>query len=307
MRMRTKFGTAAALSAVLTATAATAQDSRVEVSPFVGYTFSEGFTIDPVVFDGDRFNKINPTSAFSWGVAFDVNVNENMAVGFLYDDQRSRLQASGTSDVEFADLNVRNYHGTFTYTFFEDDESGLRPFLLGGLGGDPVQPRRHHGGGHRWRHQVLVHLGRRLQGLPEPELRRPGHGTLDSDARGRGPRGNLVQPLLALGLLSARGYRLLQPVRALFRSDIQVLESPAGLRPSVSLSVEGTNDHAGGVSRRRRGFRARHRNAARLHGEPSRADAPGARSVAISTLTVPRWNLGPAVSRWPARSAAALA
>ena len=65
------------------ATASLAQDSRVEVSPFLGYTLSEGFTVDPNTVTGILVDKINPTSGLSYGFMFNVNVGENMQVGFL--------------------------------------------------------------------------------------------------------------------------------------------------------------------------------------------------------------------------------
>ena len=61
-----------------------AQDYKVEFSGFFGYTFSEGFTIDPIVVDGSAYSKINPTSGMSYGFTFDVFATENMAAGFQY-------------------------------------------------------------------------------------------------------------------------------------------------------------------------------------------------------------------------------
>ena len=116
-----------------------AQEYRVEFSGFFGYTFSEGFEIDPVVFGGEAFDKINPTSALSYGFTFDVLVTENMAVGFLFNQQRSTLEASGTNKVEFTDMNVNNYHGIFTYNW-GDEDSMVRPFIFGGLGATQYQP-----------------------------------------------------------------------------------------------------------------------------------------------------------------------
>lgn len=116
-----------------------AQDYKFEITPIFGYTFSEGFTIDPVFLDGERYDKINPTSGMSYGFMFGFFVNENMEVGFLYDRQNSMLEASGTTKTEFADLKVTNYHGVFIYNFADEDDA-VRPFFLGGLGATQYSP-----------------------------------------------------------------------------------------------------------------------------------------------------------------------
>jgi hypothetical protein len=116
-----------------------AQDYKVEFSGFVGYTFSEGFTIDPVVIDGTVFSKINPTNGASYGFTFDFLASENMAIGFQYSQQRSTLQASGTRNVDLTDMNVNNYHAIFTYNIGDEDEF-VRPFITGGLGATHYKP-----------------------------------------------------------------------------------------------------------------------------------------------------------------------
>jgi len=116
-----------------------AQDYKVEFSGFFGYTFSEGFTIDPITSGGNVYNKINPTNGASYGFTFDVLVTENMAVGFQYGQQRSTLEASGTTKVDFTDMNVNNYHAIFTYNF-GDEDNAMRPFIVGGLGATQYQP-----------------------------------------------------------------------------------------------------------------------------------------------------------------------
>lgn len=116
-----------------------AQDSRVEIAPFIGYTLSEGFTVNPVTIDGGVFDTISPTSGLSYGFTFDVNISENMAVGFLFSEQQSNLEASGTRKEELTDMSVRNYHGTFTYNF-GDSDSSMRPFIMGGVGATNWSP-----------------------------------------------------------------------------------------------------------------------------------------------------------------------
>ena len=123
-------------------TVAFAQDTRVEISPFFGYTLSEGINVNPNTVIGILVNEVNPTSGISYGVMFNVNVNENMQVGFLYDQQESNLELKGTGvlpKANVADLKVRNYHAIFTYNF-GDDYSSVRPYILGGLGATQYSP-----------------------------------------------------------------------------------------------------------------------------------------------------------------------
>lgn len=130
----------ASLLSVALASPGWAQDHKVEISPFFGYTLSEGFTVNPVVIEGNVYDKINPTSGLSYGFMFNVFVNENMQVGFLFDQQDSNLEAKGpTVKTEFADLKVQNYHAIFTYNFGYDDAT-VRPFLMGGIGATGYKP-----------------------------------------------------------------------------------------------------------------------------------------------------------------------
>ena len=125
---------------ILVASVTSAQD-RVEVGAFVGYTFSEGIDIDPVSLDGRLFDSIGPTSALSYGFSFDVFVTENMQVGFLFDQQASKLNGDGPGGgEEFVDMNVNNYHAIFTYNW-GDSDSMARPFLFGGLGATQYSPQ----------------------------------------------------------------------------------------------------------------------------------------------------------------------
>ncbi len=112
-----------------------AQDSRVEINPFLGYTFSEGVDVNQNTVIGIVVDEVHPTSAFSWGVQIGVFATENAEIGFLFSDQDSRLElkAAGGLSEEVADLAVRNYHGVFTYNWGEE-RSTTRPFLFAGLG-----------------------------------------------------------------------------------------------------------------------------------------------------------------------------
>ena len=139
--MSRKLITAAISMLVLAlAAAAGAQDKKVEITGFVGYTLSEGIEGDGVVIGGTLFNSINPTSSFSYGFTVGYFVTEDVEIGFLYDEQRSNLEIKGpTVKEEVADMKVRNYHGIFTYNW-GDDRSVARPFLMGGLGATQYSP-----------------------------------------------------------------------------------------------------------------------------------------------------------------------
>jgi hypothetical protein len=116
-----------------------AQDVRVEITPFVGYTFSEGFTIDPVRIGGETFTKVNPVSAISYGGSIGFFFAEDAEVGFQFSQQGSVLEAKGTTKRELVNLKVNNYHAIYTYHFGDGDDA-LRPFLLGGLGATQYSP-----------------------------------------------------------------------------------------------------------------------------------------------------------------------
>jgi len=114
------------------------QDKKVEVTPYIGYTFSEGVDVDIAVSNPEDLyivNRISPTSGFNWGLQFDYLVTENFSIGFNYADQRSSLEArvQGGEKLEVVDQNLRNYHGIFTYNL-GDEDSPMRPFFFGGLG-----------------------------------------------------------------------------------------------------------------------------------------------------------------------------
>jgi opacity protein-like surface antigen len=125
---------------VLVASVTSAQD-RVEVGAFVGYTFSEGVNIDPVALGGQIFDHVGPSSALSYGFSVDVFVTENAQVGFQLGQQASKLKGGGPgAGEEFVDMNVNNYHGTFTYNW-GDSDAMARPFLFGGIGATQYSPQ----------------------------------------------------------------------------------------------------------------------------------------------------------------------
>ena len=132
--------TALIFCVLLLASAAGAQDYKIEVSGYGGWTFSGGIPIDTIEFEGQTFNRISPKSGGSYGVPFGVLVTENVEVEFALDQQRSALEASGRgSKREFTDMNVNNYHVNLVYNW-GDDRDVMRPFIFGGVGATQYSP-----------------------------------------------------------------------------------------------------------------------------------------------------------------------
>jgi hypothetical protein len=132
LMLRKTLLTAAILA--LAGSVASAQDARVELSGTAGWTFSDGVTGDNVTVPGlGVFDAVDPKDAFSWGLRLGYMVTENVEVGFLFDQQATELEISGTSTVTLADVNINNYHGYFAYNFGYGDAKA-RPYVLIGLG-----------------------------------------------------------------------------------------------------------------------------------------------------------------------------
>jgi opacity protein-like surface antigen len=111
------------------------QEKKIEITPFIGYTFSEGVNVQPVdPGNGVVINGLDPKSGLSYGFQFDFNLAENLSAGFLFSEQDSALLGkTGAADQEYTDMKLRNYHGVITYTMGEED-MGMRPYFFGGLG-----------------------------------------------------------------------------------------------------------------------------------------------------------------------------
>ena len=123
----------AALSALLGASAG-AQDHRIEFGASAGYTLSDGVSFDNVrARDGNLYNGIEPKDSFSYHLNLGYLVNDHAEVGFLFDQQKSKLSVLGTTDREIGDMSVDNYHGYFAYNF-GDHDARMRPYFLAGIG-----------------------------------------------------------------------------------------------------------------------------------------------------------------------------
>jgi hypothetical protein len=119
---------------VLAGGAAWAQEPRVEISGTAGWTFSDGVSGNAIrALDGNVYDRLDPKDAFSWGARLGVMASENMEVGFLFNQQMSSLEASGTTTRKIGDEKIYNYHGYFAYNF-GDPSAQVRPYILGGAG-----------------------------------------------------------------------------------------------------------------------------------------------------------------------------
>ena len=116
------------------ASAAWAQDPRVEIGASAGWTFSDGVTFDGVVAgDGNIYNAVEPKDAFSWGLNLGFLATPNVEVGFLFSQQKAQLEVTGTGTRTIGDMNLDNYHGYLAYNF-GDSDAKARFYVLGGLG-----------------------------------------------------------------------------------------------------------------------------------------------------------------------------
>jgi Outer membrane protein beta-barrel domain len=126
--------TGVAVLAMAMAPFATAQDPRVEIGGSAGWTFSDGVTFDGVLAgNGNIYNSIEPKDAFSYNLNLGFFATPNVEIGFLFSQQRSKLEVGGTTALEIGDQNVDNYHG---YIAFNGGDSGarVRPYILVGAG-----------------------------------------------------------------------------------------------------------------------------------------------------------------------------
>ena len=127
--------TAMVAMAALFGSSAWAQDHRFEVSGLAGYTLSDGVSSEVTVRggDGNLYNRIDPKDSFGWGITLGYFFTEQSELEFLYSQQPSTLQVSGTATRDIGDFSIKTYHGAYSYNFGEAD-SRTRPFIFIGAG-----------------------------------------------------------------------------------------------------------------------------------------------------------------------------
>jgi OprF membrane domain len=122
----------AVLAVLVSAGPAAAQ--RVEVSGLFGWTLSDGVEGDAVLAgDGNMYDTVDLKDSASWGLAFGFNTTDNMEVGFLFGQQLSSIEISGTATRDLGDLKINTYH---PYVAFNGGSPGsrVRPYFLIGFG-----------------------------------------------------------------------------------------------------------------------------------------------------------------------------
>jgi hypothetical protein len=118
---------------ILSAGQAMAQ-GKVEVSGIFGWTLSDGVTGDALKApDGNTYNAVDLKDSFNWGLMFGVMASDNFEVGFMFNQQPSKLRLEGSANRELGDMSINSYHGYFAYNF-GDADAKMRPYILGGLG-----------------------------------------------------------------------------------------------------------------------------------------------------------------------------
>jgi outer membrane protein with beta-barrel domain len=121
--------------ALAAASAAEAQERRLEVGGNVGWTLSDGVGhIGGITgTSGLPATGITPEDSLSYALFASYFVNENVQLGFQLGRQESELQVTGPVPVESGSIGVENYHAVTT-VLMGDDDLQARPYFLFGLG-----------------------------------------------------------------------------------------------------------------------------------------------------------------------------
>ncbi len=211
------------LMVMLAAMPAFAQKAEVGVT--FGWVFSDGVDFGSnVVAPGGVYTRVDPKDSFGWGIDLGVFVTPQVEVGFLYNNQPSKLVVSGSKEVEVGDMAVSGYHGTFTYNT-GDADAKVRGYIMGGLGatsfGEVAYTGTRGSRNDQELDEVLEHLGRRREGVRRQSCRRPVRPALYADVHQLRINRLLVRSLL--GLLSGGQREVLEPVRVQRRNHVSLL------------------------------------------------------------------------------------
>jgi opacity protein-like surface antigen len=125
---------AAVLASILALAAAPswAQDYRGEIGVSAGWTFSDGVSGDTIRGgDGNLYNSIDPKDSFSYELELGFFVNENVEVGGLFSQQKSKMLIGGTTERELGDWSVDNYHGWVAFNSGDSDARARFYVMLG--------------------------------------------------------------------------------------------------------------------------------------------------------------------------------
>lgn len=123
-----------ALLVLAMASPAWAQSHRGDISVLFGYSLSDGVTGGPYFApDGAAYDRIEPKDSMMFGVSGGFFVSPGWEIGFMWRQQPTTLEMSGTKTVELGDSTISGYHGFFAYHFGESGVN-VRPYILFGLG-----------------------------------------------------------------------------------------------------------------------------------------------------------------------------
>ena len=107
---------------------------RVEVSGLFGWSLSDGVDGDGVLAgDGNIYDEVDVKDSAAWGFAVGVNATDNVEVGFLFNQQMSKMVLKGTAERELGDLNVNTYHPYVAFNVGAPD-APVRPYVMVGFG-----------------------------------------------------------------------------------------------------------------------------------------------------------------------------
>ena len=99
----------------------------------MGWTFADGVSGDArLAGDGNLYDRVDPKDSFGWGIDIGILAGPG-EVGFIYGNQPTTLEISGTNTREIGDISVNTYHGAFAYNFGGSDAKVV-PYVLGGFG-----------------------------------------------------------------------------------------------------------------------------------------------------------------------------
>ncbi len=124
----------ATMAAASLASAAWAQEPRVEISGSAAWTFSDGVSGSATDAAGHEFTRIDPKDSFSWNARLGFMVTPSVEIGAMVGVQATSLQvsATGLGDLKLGDETLYNYHGYLAYNFGESEK--VKPYVLLGLG-----------------------------------------------------------------------------------------------------------------------------------------------------------------------------
>jgi outer membrane protein W len=168
------------------ASAAMAQGSNIEITPFGGGKFGGKIAVNSGTTDN-----ILIKSSVDYGVLFDYSFWDTFQAEFMWNRQPTTLSAHNASNdtvQELSNINLDMYQFGLSYSF-RDPEAKLRPFIAGGLGfthfgqatvgGQSILPFGNRfsynlGGGVKY--YFTQHMGVRLDTRWSPSRTTPGQG-----------------------------------------------------------------------------------------------------------------------------------